>query len=481
MTIPTNPNEPKKKKRNAVAGESLGSGVQSRVGGTEGQEPLRSSNELNIPKVTPPPITTDNSGVNRLKTIMKTAPMSKDRPITPPEQKADSGYLKFEGKEFDENAANEKLDKSDYFKAMLQAAKDEDEEYRKKSERASKQAKMAAWGNLFTALGQVAGGAKQTYVRPDSKYLTDAMAKSDKAREVYDAIKAKNRDAETKYRAAFMENERKAHSEAEKLRKSAYDEYNKLLQKGKYDDAKLALETMIATNKIRSTDYSNETARISALAARKNANTREDEYNLAKDKFGHQQVVDNRKWNEDMYNRLANAYTSYTDTDNGYQYPVSEGMARQIADLMIRSGKSDGKKYTGKDFGLENKYGTLKEGDITIADLKDNNMLKNAVEKFIVENANTNTDLQNLLKSTQRQEYTPETFMSALGNEAFWKELEQNPAMMETVLTRMSQSNNHAMQKIMEKLFPNAGQSTGSTSTASNSTGTTIKDVNGIL
>ena len=79
-------------------------------------------------------------------------------------------------KEFDENAASEKLDKSDYFKAMLQAAKDEDEEYRKKSERASKQAKMAAWGNLFTALGQVAGGSKQTYVRPDSKYLTDAMA-----------------------------------------------------------------------------------------------------------------------------------------------------------------------------------------------------------------------------------------------------------------------------------------------------------------
>jgi hypothetical protein len=130
---------------------------------------------------------------------------------------------------YDSKAGAERVAKNAGLLSMIDEANKVNEEYKTKAEKASKQAKMAAWGNLFTALGQLAGGAKQTYVKPDSKYLTDAMAKSDKAREVYEAIKLQNKKAEDDYRAKLLSQDEAAHYAREKTINEGIDKRNNLL------------------------------------------------------------------------------------------------------------------------------------------------------------------------------------------------------------------------------------------------------------
>ena len=130
---------------------------------------------------------------------------------------------------YDSKAGAERVAKNAGLLSMIDEANKLNEEYKTKSEKASKQAKMAAWGNLFTALGQLAGGAKQTYVRPDSKYLTDAMAKSDKAREVYESIKMKNKQAQDAYKAQLLAQDEAAHYAREKAINEGIDKRNNLL------------------------------------------------------------------------------------------------------------------------------------------------------------------------------------------------------------------------------------------------------------
>jgi hypothetical protein len=130
---------------------------------------------------------------------------------------------------YDSKAGAERVAKNAGLLSMIDEANKLNEEYKTKSEKASKQAKMAAWGNLFTALGQLAGGAKQTYVKPDSKYLTDAMAKSDKARDVYEAIKLKNKKAVDDYRAKLLSQDEAAHYAREKTINEGIDKRNNLL------------------------------------------------------------------------------------------------------------------------------------------------------------------------------------------------------------------------------------------------------------
>lgn len=266
MTTPTNPNEPKKKKRNAVAGESLGSGVQSRVGGTDGQEPLRSSNELNIPKVTPPPITTANSGVNKASNVMQNAgeqhykdsiyknlealynqdnafntdPSSVNPTKTVVKTKKTANYTppEYTPNVYNQEEANKRAES--WLEKMRSDAEVKENEYKDKAEKASKYSKMAAWGNLFTALGQLAGGAKQTYVKPDSKYLTEAMAKSDKAREVYDAIRESNRQNLEKAKQSFLEADRNMHIANEENRRKFQET---LVKEGYKNAAKNTTET----------------------------------------------------------------------------------------------------------------------------------------------------------------------------------------------------------------------------------------------
>ncbi|MBQ2259137.1 MAG: hypothetical protein II339_02610, partial [Spirochaetales bacterium] len=375
---------------------------------------------------------------------------------------------------FDENASNERLNNSETFKSLLDRAKTENEDARKKAEASSRYAKAAAWGNMFHALGQLAGAGKNTYIAPDQTYLKSALSKADEARKMYDAIQVKNRDAESQYRAAYMDNERKAHMESEKLRKSAVDEYNKLLQKDAKDGlehqlkvAQYELDRMYKMGLLSRKDYEMETARINADANAANAALRGQE-------FGLKSIIANREYQNSIDKKFNEAYTTYTDSKNGYRYAIDEGLARQISDLMIRQGG-----YTGKDFGLENKYGTLKEGQITLKDIENNSTFKNAVAKFLNDANQTpevRAEIDNLLKASFRTEYTPQEFMSAIGNPNFLIELAKSPEMFKQTIQQMKQSSDPAIQAILKEMginVENEGSSSG--------TGSAKKDVKGEL
>lgn len=271
------------KNRGARKGESKGAGVQSR------------RNDPAIPEVQPldsvnaPKVTSDQAGLAKAQQVMFDAAQQhyKDQlyknqqtqaeynekyGTANPSQNTSSNYLKFEGTAFNESAADERLKNSETFKSMLKRAQDEDKQAKQKAESASRYAKAAAWGNMFSALGQLAGAGKNTYVAPDTTYLKSALSKADEARKMYDTIQAKNRNAESQYRAAFMNNERKAHMESEKLRKGAIDEYNKLIQKDAKDrneltlkQAQYQLDAMYKAGVLSNQQYANETARLKAM------------------------------------------------------------------------------------------------------------------------------------------------------------------------------------------------------------------------
>lgn len=272
-----------RKNRGARKGETKGAGVQSR------------RSEPAIPEVQPldsvnaPKVTSDQAGLAKAQQVMADAAQqhyqdqlyknqqtqaeyNEKYGTANPAQNTNSNYLKFEGTAFNEAAADERLKNSETFKSMLERAKTENEDARKKAEASSRYAKAAAWGDMFHALGQLAGAGKNTYIAPDQTYLKSALSKADEARKMYDAIQAKNRNAESQYRAAFMDNERKAHMESEKLRKGAIDEYNKLIQKDAKDrneltlkQAQYQLDAMYKAGVLSNQQYANETARLKAM------------------------------------------------------------------------------------------------------------------------------------------------------------------------------------------------------------------------
>lgn len=455
-----------RKNRGARKGETKGAGVQSRRSEPAIPE-VQPLDSVNAPKVTSEQAMTAEDRAKQVTPQNYAA--SKQQP-----QQEQSPYLKFEQKDFDENAANERMTNSETFKSLLDRAKTENEDARKKAEASSRYAKAAAWGNMFHALGQLAGAGKNTYIAPDQTYLKSALSKADEARKMYDAIQAKNRDAESQYRAAFMDNERKAHMESEKLRENAYKEYNKLMQSEAkemrdygLEMLKLQVEEQYKKGLIDAKTRDREIERIKANAAMKNANTAQAAQTWKETKG-------NREWQDKEDDKFNKAYTTHTDSVNGYRYAIDEGLARQISDLMIRQGG-----YTGKDFGLENKYGTLKEGMITLKDIENNSTFKNAVTKFL-NDANqkpeVKQEINNLLKAAYRAEYTPTELMTALGNPEFMNELANNPAGVAEIISNMKKSSDPAIKKLLEQWGINV-ENEGSSS----STGSAIKDVKGVL
>lgn len=483
------------KNRKPLQGESKGAGVQSRRNDSAMPE-VQPLDSVNAPKVTlnvanpdiaaPKPINTYEQTEairNENKAKAAKAAVAQTQPVTPAKQEVETKpvqatpattetikntspeYLKYEYTALDENAAEKKLKESDTFKGILKRAQDENEDYRKRSEKASKQAKMQAWGNMFSALGQLAGAGKNTYVAPDQTYLKSALSKADEARKMYDAIQAKNRDYETKYRAAFMENERKAHANAEKLKQGAIADYNKVLQKDAKDMrdyeiqvAKLKLKEMLDNNTITLKQYQAETARLNAYTAQKNAET-------SAGRLAWNQTEGNRKWEQER-----NKMFTYADTENGYMYRIPDGMMSQLAELMVRTGKGKDKdgniiNYDAADFGItKGKWEELKQGKLSIADLKDNKLVNTALQKFIKDNRGQNEELERLLEAADQEAYSPNSFASALGNPAFMEELGSNPEMIESILSKLQGSKDPAVQKIMEK-YGHKKTSSGTTKT----------------
>ena len=264
----------------------------------------------------------------------------------------------------------ERVNKNAGLLSLIDERKKLDKEYQDKAEKASKQAKMAAWGNLFTALGQLAGGAKQTYVRPDSKYLTDAMAKSDKAREVYEAIKLQNKKAEDDYRAKLLAQDEASHYANEKAYNESVKKHNDtLLEFAKANPTKI--KKVYDPNAKDEMDIKQQTANAAtkrAQAAMINAN-------------------------KDDNKSEGKPYINYQDYETKINYNLNESEALRIAKYLIKK-----KAYTSKTLGL-----VSSEVSGTVEDIKDRALLKSEVLAYIEGNPNDEYVLKVLKGSKDRE------------------------------------------------------------------------------
>lgn len=353
MSIPQGQNDTKKKKREPLPGESKGAGVQSAVGNTD-RVPLDSVNATQQPltaNMHPPTI---NSVVTTEQTSLPNVQFQ-EHVNTP----------------YDANAGAERVAKNAGLLSMIDEAKKLDEEYKTKAEKASQQAKMAAWGNLFTALGQVAGGAKQTYVRPENKYLAEAMAKSDKAREVYEAIKMKNKQAQDAYKAQLLAQDEAAHYAREKAINEGIDKNNKLL-----------LE-FAKTNPTKVKNVYDPNKKKEMAIAQQNAD--------ASSKRAEAAMIKANK--DDNKPKGTTPYINYQDYNTKINYNLNESEALRIAKYLAKN-----KGYTNETLGL---VATNVKG--TIEDIKDRALLKSEVLAYIEGNPNDEYVLKVLKGSKDRE------------------------------------------------------------------------------
>ena len=222
---------------------------------------------------------------------------------------------------FDVEKEREKMSSMQWLKDMRDQATAIDNEYKAKAEKASKQAKMQAWGNMFSALGQLAGLGKNTYVAPDSTYLKSALTKADKAREVYDAIKTSNQKAIDKAKSDYLASSEKTYYARQDATNKAIQARNKLKQEWAKGNASEIVSTMDNSEAMLNKKLQN------ALDIK--AMERGDD--LAKDR----------------QKRESNAFINYKDFVRKQNYNLNESEAMRIANLMIKNGN-----YTKEKLGL---------------------------------------------------------------------------------------------------------------------------------
>lgn len=262
------------------------------------------------------------------------------------------------------------------FQEMLQLVRDQTKAQEENVKKTSKYAKASAWGNLFHALGQLAGLGKNTYAKPESKYLQSALAKADEARALYDKMKADNAMYIAKAETAYLDKLEAQHNAKEKMKADAIEKYNETLRKSlkdkedvALDQAKLVLEAQKA--KIQE-DYNN--GRISL-----------EEFKL-KMKQAEKDAKDAAARGKAYSKMQKDAYISFVDyADDNKEYYLSESRALDIANIMIDSGVKE------HDLGLIESQ--IKGG----LEIKDKTKLKARVLDFLKKNAHTNEEVKNIL------------------------------------------------------------------------------------
>lgn len=246
------------------------------------------------------PITGTQSQANPTKVVVKKK-TTKD--VNP--------YM-FTSEPYNAEDAEKRMSEDNWLKRLKKDYDDANEDARLKAEDSSRQAKGAAWGNLFSALGQLAGVGKNTYVAPDNKYLTNALSKADKAREFYDAIKESNRKNLLAAQNAWLEADRKSHADNQENMLKFYENLNNNL----YKDAQ--------NNSVETTEEYDDLAEEKIEIDRKRADAAETQANAA--------------------NIRATAYSSGKGTDDdkdwftpefdGVKYTSDKKTAGKFADLM---------------------------------------------------------------------------------------------------------------------------------------------------
>lgn len=234
-------------------------------------EAIRAENKAKAAEATPQPATDAKSAETTPATSEQQKESDPTKVVVKTKKTADFTPHQFTATPYDADAATKKMEKSSWLTKMNDDARALDKEHKAKADDASKYAKAAAWGNFFSALGQLAGGGKNTFVKPEGKYLTDAMAKADKAREMYDAIKASNKKNIEAAKQSWLEADRKMHSESQEQMRKFYESLN---EQGYRNAEKNSVETTAEYDDLAKFD--SETDRIKANASKMSAQASKD-------------------------------------------------------------------------------------------------------------------------------------------------------------------------------------------------------------
>lgn len=316
--------------------------TESRKGGTKTATPAISANEM---EAIEPILTNEQIDANRL------------------------GYKEYTMTPFDAEKAREEAKKSSVLLQMTTDARNQELEFKKKSESASKYAKAVAWGNMFRALGQLAGLGKNTYVKPDDSPLARSLAKADEARDIYDKIRLANQEKIRQAEDDYVSRLEKRHWENEQLKERSVYNYNRIMQaqnEAELNDAltryKLNLEDQYKKGMLKYQQYKAETERLENQA---NERIKELEIESKNITQRYKSEADAKK----------NAYITHTDDESTTDYYLSESDALDIANIMLKN-----KEYSEDKLGLVGSYinGTLQ--------VKDAKAFKAVVKDFIDKN-----------------------------------------------------------------------------------------------
>lgn len=126
-----------------------------------------------------------------------------------------------------EQTALSDAEKSSPFQMLMNRRNERLKDYKERSYNAARNAKMLAWGNLFTNLANLAGGGFAPVVKADTGFLDKAFAEADNLRQNYYKTDQAYSDALDNYKMAYIDNARKAHQASEKAK---YDTAEKVAE-----------------------------------------------------------------------------------------------------------------------------------------------------------------------------------------------------------------------------------------------------------
>lgn len=321
----------KKKKQGAQTGNNPGASAVA----DDSRQPLDSVNAVNIPAINTAEQTdairnayvaqaqkeqaSQNQNANAQAaqaSDLKPSSITTKQKVTPQVQLEQEDHTPF-----DVERERQKMSSMQWLKDMNDQVAAIDNEYKSKADKASKYAKATAWGNFFSALGQLAGGGKNTYVAPDQTYLKSALSKADEARKMYDAIRTSNQKAIDKAKNDYL-------ASAEKTHYARQDAANKGVQ---------------ARNKYRQEWAKGNSSEV--------ISTMDNSEALQKGRLRNQKDIEALKrgdsLKEDRLKREKNAFINYKDYSKKQNYNLNESEAMRVANLMIKSGN-----YTKEKLGL---------------------------------------------------------------------------------------------------------------------------------
>lgn len=321
----------KKKKQGAQTGNNPGASAVA----DDSRQPLDSVNAVNIPAINTAEQTdairnayvaqaqkeqaSQNQNANAQAaqaSNLKPSSITTKQKVTPQVQLEQEDHTPF-----DVEKERQKMSSMQWLKDMNDQVAAIDNEYKSKADKASKYAKATAWGNFFSALGQLAGGGKNTYVAPDQTYLKSALSKADEARKMYDAIRTSNQKAIDKAKNDYLASAEKTHYARQDAANKGVQERNKYRQEWAKGNSSEVISTM------------------------------DNSEALQKDRLRNQKDIEALKrgdsLKEDRLKREKDAFINYKDYSKKQNYNLNESEAMRVANLMIKSGN-----YTKEKLGL---------------------------------------------------------------------------------------------------------------------------------